>query len=223
MRHKCWNFSLSKLPILSFARILREQWNAKFWISCRRPSWKRPERKQVCLLSLPNQHLNQFIKWPLSILMETKSRRTLTVSSRNRHQSKIRQLPIYKLQALSKNKLIFVEKYLEFVPPSSPILVNPWSVAKPTSKYSRVPIYPGAVYDVYALQIQSTDSFIFAQRTKLNSIFTQSLDSDLADYCHRQKPLPVSEISAGDPVVIRDKAGLKFLVNCLKFSLILTK
>ena len=91
------------------------------------------------------------------------------------------------------------------------------AVAKPTSKYSRVPIYPGAVYDVYALQLQSTDSFIFAQRTKLNSIFAQSLDSDLADYCHRQKPLPVNEISAGDPVVIRDKAGLELFSSKKQF------
>ena len=80
-----------------------------------------------------------------------------------------------------------------------------------------MPIYPGAVYDVYALQLQSTDSFIFAQRTKLNSIFAQSLDSDLADYCHRQKPLPVNEISAGDPVVIRDKAGLELFSSKKQF------
>ena len=96
------------------------------------------------------------------------------------------------------------KKRTKSITPESPPIAT---IKQPdtASKYSRVPILPGAVYDVYPLQLQSIDSFIFAQRTKLNSIFSQSLDSDLADYCHKQKPLLQSEISAGDAVAINDK------------------
>ena len=89
-------------------------------------------------------------------------------------------------------------------PPIATIKQGVNATSGATTKYSRVPILPGAVYDVYPLQLESIDSFIFAQRTKLNSIFSQSLDSDLADYCHAQKSLSPSEITAGDAVAIND-------------------
>ena len=40
-----------------------------------------------------------------------------------------------------------------------------------SSKYSSLPVLPGAVYDVVPLKFDSINSFIFAQRTKLNSIY----------------------------------------------------
>ena len=108
--------------------------------------------------------------------------------------------PIYQVTIVDSNGHEIKKDFDNVIKRPSPVKDPPVAdiqatVAKPTSKYSRVPIYPGAVYDVYALQLQSTDSFIFAQRTKPNSFFAQSIDSDLADYC--------------SPVVIRYEAGLE--------------
>ena len=46
-----------------------------------------------------------------------------------------------------------------------------------SSKYSSLPVLPGAVYDVVPLKFDSINSFILAQRTKLNSIYSQGSKS----------------------------------------------
>ena len=56
-----------------------------------------------------------------------------------------------------------------------------------SSKYSSLPVLPGAVYDVVPLKFDSINSFIFAQRTKLNSIYSYSLGQELTAYYGNQE------------------------------------